>query len=125
MKKVWHPYQVWEDYISGMWRKCSKSDEESLLAQAIDFTGNASLYGSYMLRVIKEWPLTCEHNLTDKHQNRRAWLGHAACSMAINCPEYLTRMAWGHLTAQQQSEADAQADSAIKQWEIGYKNKDS
>ena len=84
---------------------------------AIEFTGDAELYGSYMLRVTQEWPNSCEHNLTDRSQNRRAWIGHAAVALAIQCPEDIVRSAWSRLSEKQQIDANAQADAAIRSWE--------
>lgn len=118
MKRIYHPYWLWEDVKAGMWRKASPSEESELLPKAIEFTGNASLYGSYMRMVSEEWTYSCEHNLTEASMNRRAWIGHAACSMAIGCPEYLTRRAWWMLTQEQRDAADAEADNAILQWEL-------
>lgn len=100
-----------------MWRKATRIEEEEILPKAIDFTGNAALYGSFMVRVTRQWPFSCEHNLTDVAMNRRAWLGHAACCMAIGCPEYITRRAWWMLTQAQRDAADAEADKAIRSWE--------
>jgi hypothetical protein len=117
MKQKYHKYNDWEDYKSGMWRKVPFNEESKYLDEAIRFTGSAQEYGSFMLRVAKEWPISCEHNLTDVSQNRKAWIGHAACCLAINCPEYLTRKAWGFLTKRQQDEANAQADIAIEWYE--------
>jgi len=91
-----------------------------LLKQAIEFTGNPPLYGSFMMRVIKEWPISCEHNLTCKGMNRQAWIGHAAACIAIGCPEHITREAWAYLTQEQQDLANAEADKAIAQWELEY-----
>jgi hypothetical protein len=70
-----------------------------------------------MLKVIKQWPISCEHNLTDFSINRKAWIGHAACCLALNVPENITRMAWHHLTEKQQDEANEKARIAIKIWE--------
>lgn len=103
-----------------MWRKVSKSQEAKLLQMAIEFTGNAELYGRWMRRVVTDWPIACEHNLTDLSQNRKAWIGHAATQMAIDCPEYITRAAWAHLTDQQRIDANKQADHAIEIWESNY-----
>lgn len=116
MKRIWHPYDEWEDFQNGMWREVSQRDRADLLPKAIVFTGDADLYGSAMLRVIEEWPISCEQNLTDTGQNRRAWIGHAACALAIGCPEYITREAWGHLTQDQRDRANAKADYAIRRW---------
>lgn len=120
MKRIFHSYLVWEDYVAGMWRVASKPERDELLPKAIAFTGDANLYGSFMLKVLDHYPLACEHNLSDRSQNRRAWIGHAAACFAIHCPEDVTRAAWGHLTAKQQYEADKKADEAIHTWEARY-----
>ncbi len=120
MKQIFHHYKEWEDYKAGMWRKISKKEEQEIIQGCIDFTGNHELYGAAMLRVIKEWPISCEHHLTNLSINRKAWIGHAACQLQFECPEYVTRMAWGKLTEQQQKEANAVAEIAIKQWEQNF-----
>jgi len=108
-----------------MWRSIGGSDRDKMLADAITFTGDAKLYGSYMQRVIFEWPLTCEHHLTDTSTNRKAFVGHAAACLAIGAPEDVTRQAWGHLSAPQQHDANAQALAAITEWEIRHSHKNS
>jgi hypothetical protein len=55
MKKIWHHYLKWEDYQGGMWRLVSGKDREKYLDQAIEFTGDATKYGSFMSRVLTEW----------------------------------------------------------------------
>lgn len=115
MKQIYHNYLKWEDV--GMWQSVPKDKGEELLIKAIDFTGDHKLYGSYMLKIIKEWPVSCEQNLTDNSINRRAWIGHAACFLALGCPEHITRQAWHYLTQEQQDKANAQADKAIVTWE--------
>ena len=70
-----------------------------------------------MLKVADNWKYSCEHNLTKKDTNRKAWIGHAAVAMAIQCPEDIVRQAWGHLTTKQQDLANMKAQEAIKQWE--------
>lgn len=125
MKRVYHPYNLWEDYIFGMWRKAPSFMESHLLEAAINFTSDAELYGKYMIRAINEWPNGCEHNLSCAGMNRQAWIGHAATCIALGCPEYITRSAWHQLTQNQQDEANGKADIAIKIWEENYaKDKD-
>jgi len=120
MKQKYHHYTEWEDYQNGMWRKETPKNEKDFLDKAIDFTGDHELYGSWMMRVVKEWPNACEQNLTNTNINRRAWVGHAACCLAFGCPEYITREAWGFLTDQQRDDANKQADYAIMTWEENY-----
>ena len=113
--RIFHPYWVWEEVGFNMWG--SVKNKKELLKKAIEFTGDHELYGSYMMRVAREWKNSCEHNLTNLEQNRKAWIGHAACALAFRCPEGIVREAWGYLTEQQQIDANNQADNAIKWWE--------
>jgi hypothetical protein len=117
MKKMWHPYQLWEEFHAGMWRRLPLEMEEPYRTLAIKFTEDAYLYGYYMMRVVDCWKYSCEQNLTDMSLNRRAWLGHAACAFAFCCPEYLVRQAWWELTDEQRDAANAKADEAIAVWE--------
>lgn len=125
MKKVWHHFEKWEEIPAGMWRKVSSKEHGDFLKKAIEFTGSAKLYGEWMMKVLDMWPVSSEHNLTDENQNRQAWIGHAAACLAINCPEYIVREAWGQLTKQQQDEANEVADCAIEEFEFRheFKNK--
>ena len=90
------------------------------LEKAIEFTSDHKRYGRFMMRVVKEWPISCENALTDSTLNKRAWVGHAACALAIGCPEDITREAWGHLSDEQRVLANKEADAAITVWEYDY-----
>lgn len=126
IKRIYHPYTVWEDHKNGMWRTLGKDEDyNDLLRKAITFTGNAELYGSFMMRVVSEWPRCSEHNITDLNINRKAWVGHAACCMALNCPEDITRQAWKYLTQDQRNRANAKAENAIRSWEASKIRKTS
>lgn len=120
MKQIFHHYKEWECFKSGLWRKEKKKEEMELVLKCIDFTGKHDLYGAAMKRVIYEWPITCEHHLTNKSINRKAWLGHSACQIQFNCPEYITRLAWHNLTQKQQNQANMVAAIAIKEWECNF-----
>jgi hypothetical protein len=116
MDRIYHNYKKWEEWPD-MWQRIPKCKREELLPIAIEFTGDAKLYGFWMLKVIEAWPISCEHNLTDMSINRRAWIGHAACCLAVKCPKYVTREAWWHLTKDQRDKANLKADIAIEKWE--------
>jgi hypothetical protein len=116
--RVYHPYWKWEEVDANMWG--SVKDRASFLKMAIEFTGDHERYGSFMIQVAKKWRYSCEHNLTDNTQNRKAWIGHAACALAMGCPEDIVRQAWGYLTKDQQLEANKKADEAIHFWENKY-----
>jgi len=116
--RVYHPVSAWEEVLFNMWGEatCNKTAME----QAIGLTSDHKEYGGYMMRVVKEWPVSCENALTDNSLNKRAWVGHAACALAINCPEDITRKAWGFLTDGQQLLANKAADRAICWWSLNY-----
>jgi hypothetical protein len=113
--EIWHPYTTWEEMQFNMWGNVK--DRAQWLQQAIDFTGNHELYGSWMRKVINAWPYSCQQNLTKLDTNRKAWIGHAAVALAIQCPEDIVRQAWGFLTDEQQRLANQQAQQAIELWE--------
>ncbi len=117
--RVWHPYWLWEETKANMWGSVSPHDE--WLKKAIDFTGDHKLYGSWMMKVVKKWKYSCEHNLSNIESNRKAWLGHAAVAMAMGCSENITREAWGYLSEDQQEKANNEAQKAIIYWEKQFK----
>lgn len=111
--EIWHPYWLMEEIAHNMWG--STAHRKTWLEMAVLFTGNAELYGEWMLKVTDEWRFSCEHNLT-KAGDKRPWIGHAAVAMAIGCPEDIVRQAWALLTQQQQDSANKKASEAIEYW---------
>ncbi len=116
MKRIYHPYWLWEDWKAGMWNQTTGEKRREMLEKAIEFTGNADLYGSWMMKVIDSWRYGCEHNLTERSMNRLAWIGHAAACMAIGATEDVTRQAWAFLSDKQREDADAKAKQALSVW---------
>lgn len=118
LKRIWLPIDTWEEIGFNMWGDAP--NRRIALYRAQIFTGNHRLYGRYMQRVTFEWPNSCINALTDYNLNRKAWIGHAACALALRCPEDITRQAWGLLTNEQRTLANRQADRAICAWEMRY-----
>ena len=116
--RVYHPYWDWEEIDSNMWG--SVDNKKMWIKRAIKFTSDHEKYGRFMMRVVNEWPISCENSLTDNSLNKRAWVGHAAVALAIGCPEYITREAWGSLTDEQRLLANKKADRAVDCWKYNY-----
>ena len=125
MDRVYFPYWEWEDFCCGMWTPTYGEERFAKLREAIDFTGNAELYGQWMLTVGDAWPIASMQNLTNISQNRKAWIGHAAAFLAIQSTEDVTREAWCYLTQQQQDDANRKAQEAIDEWESKYEGKNT
>jgi hypothetical protein len=117
-ERVYRDCRTWEEIPHNMWGEAT--DPKEALERAIAFTGDHRLYGEHMLRVTKEWPVSCENALTDYALNRKAWIGHAAVALALNIPEDITRKAWGMLTDEQRVLANREAERAIREWEDAY-----
>jgi hypothetical protein len=109
----WLPYWEWEEVQHSMWSDVQ--DRKAWLAAAVEFTGDAELYGAWMLRVVDMMPKSCMHNLS-KRGDKRSWIGHAAVALAIKCPEDIVRQAWALLSAEQQARANEKAAQAINYW---------
>lgn len=119
VQRTYHHCKHWEE--TPMWKSITGDEREILFRKAVEFTGNATLYGEWMMKVIELWPFSSEHNLSNSTMNRQAWIGHAATYLAIQCPEDITRAAWHTLTQKQQDDANAMADMAIAEWERRHK----
>ena len=111
--------------MDGMWRIVGYEEEVVLSKKALVFMSDTEKFGLFMLRVVSEFDIACRENLTNPHTNHVAWIGQAACCLATNCPEYITRRVWGKLTEQQQEDANTLAMQAISQWEQDRDNEQS
>lgn len=119
MRRVYHPVSKWEEVAHNMWGDVPNKREA--LERSIEFTGDHKRYGMFMMRVIREWPFSCENALTDKNLNQKAWVGHAACALALGIPEDIVRKAWGMLSYEQRLLANREADRAIAEWRKSYR----
>jgi len=118
LPQVYHPVWLWEEIEHNMWGRVD--DRAGYLQRAIEFTGDHKLYGSFMQRVCQEWPYSTENAFTDPYLNHRAWVGHAACALAMRCPEDIVRQAWRYLTDEQKLLANQEASRAIANWRRAY-----
>lgn len=118
LRRVYHDCREWEEMKFNMWGEVDNQKEA--LQKAIEFTSNHKQYGQYMMRVVNEWPISCENALTDENLNKRAWVGHSAVALALQIPEDITRKAWGYLTDEQRFLANKEATRAIQYWTISY-----
>lgn len=117
IKRIWHRHEKWEEVDAGMWRQVTGKTRSFMLENAIDFTGDHELYGYFMVKVVELWKFSCEHSLSCLCMNRKAWIGHAACCLAIGVPEDITREAWKFLSNRQRKLANFKAEQAIALWE--------
>jgi hypothetical protein len=121
IERIYHSYDMWEDFMEGMYKKTCFMDEEQMIIDCWVILSCPQWLEESMKFVAHNWIRAAEHNLTNMARNRQAWLGQAACCFTHGAPEYITKQAWGRLTEKQQQEANAVADYVISIWEEKHK----
>lgn len=97
-------------------------NEDEKLKNAISLLSSESEFYNTLKLVLSNWPISTAVNLTNKQQNRRAWLGAAGCMYTHKAPEYITRLAWGELSTDLQNKANAVAENIISLYENPNQN---
>jgi len=116
MKQVFEHYEKWEDFQNGMYEIKDVIDKDKKVIGAIKLLSDPIEFYNAMNSMINKWKIAADVNLTNLNQNRRAWLGAAACMFIHNTPEYLTRIAWGLLNKDIQDKANKVADKIIEDY---------
>ena len=121
LKQVYHPYNLWEDFKNGMYS--IPSNKEYQKSVVLSFFKNPNLVEIYMDKVINEWPISCEHNLSNLSMNRVAYIGQAACNIYGEIPNISTMYAWKFIDSDLRDLADKIAIKTILKWEQKQKYK--
>jgi hypothetical protein len=115
IKRIYHHAELLEE--APMWGNCKPSETEILITKSFNLLSNIELFINACHDVIVKWPYSSEHNLSARVQNRKAWMGQAACYVSHQSTEYTTRQAWRMLSDEQQNEANMAAQIVIEEWE--------
>ena len=94
----------------------SKDGRKERVQQAAHILGTPDICEKAMQKVVSEWTISTEYNLSNAEINRKAWLGQAACSCYAGIHEDETREAWGLMSDEQRVIANKIASSIIKKW---------
>lgn len=116
MQRVYHHYSLWEDYHAGMYDEC-KDGRSERVNKAAEILGTPDICREAMEKVVAEWKIATEYNLSNLEINRKAWLGQAACCCYAGIHEDETREAWGIMTEAQRIEANRIAAVIIRKWQ--------
>lgn len=121
LKRIYHPYWLWEDHKNGFYDNISGEKKKFLLQKSIEMFNNEKLTKEYMNRVILEWTYSCEHNLTNDSLNKIAYIGQSACCIYAGVPSTITMEAWSFLSEEVKKRSDKIAFEVIKNWESNNK----
>ena len=117
MVQVFEHYTKWEDWKAGMFSMNEQTDSELKISASVNVLSSPDLFYDILKDVLQSWPISSAVNLTNKQQNRKAWLGAAACMFSNQAPEYITRIAWSILSEDQQKTANMIAGKIISEYE--------
>lgn len=82
MNRVYHHYELLEEFKAGMWKRPTGFERKKWIEAAADLMRCRDEFGLAMMQALELWPMSCEHNLTSLDSNRIAWLGQAGCCIA-------------------------------------------
>lgn len=116
MKRIFHPWHLWEDYHYNFYGGSSGLKKEDTITLYRDFLADLDKFEAALKRIIEEWPHSCEHNLTNDSLNKIAYMGQAACALTFKVPSHMSSSGYNLLTQEQQQAADAMAQKYIDIW---------
>lgn len=117
MERIYHTYDKWECYPAGFYDdECRIPMSKKQAEEAYrDFLGDCGKFREAAMRVIKEWPNSCEHYLSNDRMNRIAWIGQASACIAIGVPNCY-RSGFNLLSAKKQDAANKVALDVLNTW---------
>lgn len=117
MKRIYHTWDKWECYPAGFYEPkppAGMSQDEARQEYA-RFLRNIPRFTAAMQGVLRDWPNSCEHYLSNERMNRIAWLGQAACCYDTGISrEY--RGGYNLLSDDEKRRADEAALEVLNQW---------
>jgi hypothetical protein len=116
MNQVFEHYEKWECYQNGMYNLRDIPEKDQRVEGSRLLLSSPLEFYQVCKKVVSDWPISTAVNLTNKQLNRRAWLGAAASMIKHQCPEHLTRVAWGLLTESEQIAANKVAEKIILEY---------
>ena len=118
MKRIYHTWDEWECYPAGFYENGPKDKsmtDEECREQYRALLANIPLFRDALSRVMKEWPNSCEHYLSNERMNRVAWLGQAALCVTYGIPQRY-RGGYMLLSDEEKAAADNAALDALNDW---------
>lgn len=121
MKRIYHTWDKWECYPAGFYdnkpRDKSLSDDDCKAMYA-EFLRDIPRFKSAMAGVLRDWPNSCEHYLSNENMNRIAWLGQSSMCHACGIPSRY-KGGFNLLSDDEQSAANEAALEYLNIWLSG------
>ncbi len=121
MKRIYHPWDKWEDYKFNFYGGQNFEHDKSLQKYA-DLLKDLHKFETALKVIIKEWKYSMEHNLSNKDMNRIAYLGQAANAYVNKVPSAVSMGGYNLLTSDEQIAADRLAEKYLNLWLESYEH---
>lgn len=121
IKRVYHPFNKWEDYKHGFYGGMDYPKDNTLALYA-SLLKDLAKFETTLITIINEWHYSCEHNLSNENMNRIAYLGQASCALAYNVPHNVSMGGYNLLSLEEQKAADAMALKYLSLWLERYEH---
>lgn len=116
MVQIYHHYELWEDYMAGMYNIPCEVYEVNI-NNCVELLTNSFKFYEVMNKLVNDWVYSTDVNLSNVNCNRCAWLGAAACCYHLKQEEVITRLAWNRLSELQKIKANQIANKIILEYE--------
>lgn len=114
--RIFHTFDKWEAVPAGFFAPGIKGrTKDECEAEYAEFLSDLSAFEEGIKKVFKEWPNSCEHNLTNSSMNRIAWIGQSAACAARGLPSTF-RGGFAMLPQDKQDAANALALKYLNIW---------
>lgn len=123
MKRIYHPWHLWEDYKHNFYGGVSEDfQRDNTLKLYASLLRDLPRFEAALKTITDEWEYSCEHNLSHEGMNRVAYLGQASCALVYKVPHSMSMSGYNLLTDEEKIAADAMAQKYLDLWL--QKNKD-
>jgi hypothetical protein len=122
MKRIFHPYWLWEDYKAGFYDNVSGEKKKEFIVKVLEMFNDKKLTKDNMLFVVENWKYSCEHNLTNDSLNKIAYIGQSACAVYAGVPCTITMECWSMLSEEVKKRSNKIALEVIEIWKNNNKN---
>lgn len=116
------PYYLWESFQNGMYKTYSEIDNYDLhFNNSILLLSNQEMFYETGIRLLNEWPISCDNFLNNSNINKIAFIGQACCCLKFGCPEIIVKEAWKIIDSETRNEANKTASIILKTYERSRK----
>jgi ParB-like chromosome segregation protein Spo0J len=114
--RVFHTFDKWECVKAGFYASTKDGWSKDQCEQAyLELLSDTEGFESVSRRVLSEWPMSCEHYLTNSAMNRLAWIGQASVCLKHGVPSQFSS-GWNLLSDDQKNRANEVALKVLNEW---------